>query len=175
MPNIYDQVKTAFRFYYKDDQQAVYSDVCEDVTHQEWLLFYKIIMPFQLRVQNGGFLNYLYYLIDVNNGIITDITATISGDITIDINVDLDGELWDVITYMPKNAAYVIDPGVYYLWIPIPLHPELTDYGWFSEYFEITCETLDYRMTNMGSYLSGSGNLLADTGVNIITEDKINT
>jgi hypothetical protein len=168
MPNIYNQIKTAFRFYESLEFQAANSDICEGVVQQEWLLMNEVIMPFQIRKDHYAF-NIVIYLYDVNTNTETDITADLVGDLHLDLNVEIEGEYYDFISYIPDTAAYVIDPGVYYLRV----HDVTGNTDWFSEYFEMVCSDLSSEMTRMEAYLSGSGNLIADTGVKIKIQNNI--
>lgn len=168
MPNIYNQIKTAFRFYESLDFQAVNSDICEDINQHEWLLMNEVIMPFQIRKDNYAFNIASITLHDVNADTDTDITADLAGGLHTDTNIEIEGEYFDFITYQPDTATYVISPGVYYLTVQ-----DSTGEEWYSEYFEMVCEDLAEEMTKMEQYLSGSGNLIADTGVKLKIQNNI--
>lgn len=167
MPNIYNQVKTAFRFYTKEIFQTAYSDVCEDVRQDEWLLFNDVVMPFQIRCDNGTGAVTSILLYDVNIHATNDITADLIGDTTVDSGVDIEGELYDFITYQPDSETYVITPGLYYLIVTT------ASQTYYSEYFEMVCEDIADEIKLMEQLLSGSGNLIAEPGVHIKITNNI--
>ena len=140
----------------------------ENINQHEWLLMNQVIMPFKIRKDHYAF-NIAIYLYDVNTGIETDITGDLVGGLHLDLNVEIEDEYFDFITYVPDIATYIIPPGVYY----IRVHDVTGDTDWYSEYFEMVCADLAEEMTKMEQYLSGSGNLIADTGVKIKIQNNI--
>jgi hypothetical protein len=134
MPNFYNSVKTFFRFYESKYLQSKYSNVCDDMNHREYLIMYKMFLPFQIvRPYDAGAITHTIGLrcldgSDAGSNLPADLTWM--NDITDSLKVEVNGEDFDFISYIP-STTYDIPAGIYYMWLSDGTST------WYSEIFQM--------------------------------------
>ena len=132
---IENQLKTVLRFYESLDLQAVNNSDCDDVAYNEFIICDDTtLLPFQVRrPYDAGAIVHTLKVVCIDTLVETEIIAACLADCWIkDLQVTVEDEYWDYITYQPQEGCDLqLNAGVYYA-----TYSDGTS-TWYSEYFRV--------------------------------------